>query len=226
MMHLKRHWILWVGVAALAVLIWTQPSALIFSTLKSSHEHWVTQVQKNWAYAAILFSLIAVITNTFALVGAAITSLTAGALFGAFPGWALAVTSASIGATGAFLMARHFLGNWVKVRFRKQWQAIEAGVHRDGIGYLLMLRLVPFVPAVSINLTLGTTSMSVSRFFLISFFGMMPGAAFFAVAGSKLSTLGSLGEVLSLDRLAMLSVLGLTVGFVFKRVQRMRRQVA
>ena len=222
----KRHWMLWVGAIALVALVWTQPSALIFSVLKSSHEHWVIEVQKNCTAAALLFVFIAVMTNVFALVGVAITSLAAGALFGAFPGWALAVASASIGATGAFLISRYFLGNRVKKRFSKQWQVIEAGVRRDGTGYLMMLRLVPFVPAVSINLLMGMTSMSVARFFVISLIGMMPGAAFFAVAGSKLSTLGSLGEVLSLDRLAMLSVLGLTVGLVFKRVQRMRRQVA
>jgi pyruvate/2-oxoglutarate dehydrogenase complex dihydrolipoamide dehydrogenase (E3) component len=109
----------------------------------------------------------------------------------------------------AFLVARYLLHDIVQTRFARTLAPINEGVRRDGVFYLLTLRLVPVFPFWLINLVMGLTPMTAWRYFITSLVGMLPGTAVFVLAGTQLAAINRVGDVLSPELLASLVLLGL-----------------
>ena len=134
-------------------------------------------------FAFVLSYAIAVM----ALVPAAPMTIVAGAWYGVVGGTALALTGATIGATGAFLTARYGGRAFVARRLAvlpisRQLEAIERAVTARGRSIVLLLRLSPIVPFNFLNYALGLTPITL-RDFLIASIGMIPGAIMYAYAG-------------------------------------------
>ena len=80
------------------------------------------------------------------------------------------------------------------------WVAtINKGLERDGVFYLLALRLAPTPPYFVVNLLLGLTRMPALRFLVVSQVGMLPVDILFVNAGRALATLQSPSDILSRD---------------------------
>src|SRR6266545_3298506 len=131
---------------AIAVIAWFALDLGRFLTLEKLHEHqeWLVQ-QKNAhpaLFAAAFFAVYVLVTGA-SIPGATVLTLAAGAVFGLL--WAVVLVSfaSAFGATIAFLLARYVLRDFVRRRFEKQSAAVDAGIKKDGIFYLLALRLVP-----------------------------------------------------------------------------------
>ncbi len=133
-----------------------------------------------------IFFLIYVAVAALSLPGAAILTLVAGAIFGLGTGLLIVSFASSIGATLAFLFSRTLLGDWVQKKFSNYMESINAGVEKDGLFYLLTLRLIPAVPFFVINLVMGLTPMKARSFYWVSQLGMLPGTAVFVNAGAQL----------------------------------------
>ena len=86
-------------------------------------------------------------------------SLAAGAVFGLWIGVLIVSFASTIGASLAFLGSRYLFRNWVERRFGPRLEAIDRGLERDGIFYLLALRLNPAIPFFLVNLGMGLTRM-------------------------------------------------------------------
>ena len=110
------------------------------------------------------FFLIYVATTALSLPGAVILTLAAGAVFGLWLGTLIVSFASAIGASLAFLSSRFVLRDWVKARFGKRVAAIDRGIAKDGISYLLTLRLIPAFPFFLINLALGLTTLRLVTF--------------------------------------------------------------
>ena len=89
-------------------------------------------------------------------------------LFGHVLGVALSTFSAVVGATLAFLIARHLLHDWAHARFARAFKLIDAGIARDGPLYLFMLRLIVVVPFFVVNPVMGLTDMRLATFVIAS----------------------------------------------------------
>ena len=166
-------------------------------------------VQAHFGQAALLFTLLYVITTALSLPGAALLTLGGSALFGV--GWGLLLVSfaSTLGATLAFLSARFLLRDWVSRRFGDKLATFEAGMAKDGAFYLLSLRLIPLFPFFLINLLMGLTPIRVSTYYWVSQLGMLPGTFVYVLAGSELASLTSTGNILSPGLVAALTLLGL-----------------
>ena len=91
-----------------------------------------------------VFFGIYVVATALSLPGAAtLLTLAAGALFGLGWGTVFVSFASSIGATLAMVMARWLFQGYVQSRFKTQLEYINRGIARDGVFYLLTLRLVP-----------------------------------------------------------------------------------
>jgi pyruvate/2-oxoglutarate dehydrogenase complex dihydrolipoamide dehydrogenase (E3) component/uncharacterized membrane protein YdjX (TVP38/TMEM64 family) len=143
------------------------------------------------------------------LPGATIFTLAGGAAFGFWLGLLLASFASSIGATLAFLVARHLLRDSVQARFGKQLAPINEGMARDGWLYLLTLRLVPLFPFFVVNLLVALTPIAAARFYWVSQVGMFAGTMVYVNAGTQLASLGSVRDVLSPALLGSFVLLGL-----------------
>lgn len=196
--------------------------ALVAAFFAFDLQHWLTLAAlkdglerfQSWRDATPLlvfggFFLIYVVTTALSLPGAAILTLAAGALFGFWQGLLLVSFASSIGATLAFLVARFLLRDWVKQRFGKRLNAIDAGVAKDGAYYLFTLRLVPLFPFFLINLLMGLTGIRAITFYWISQIGMLAGTAVYVNAGTQLAQLDSLSGILSPALLGSFVLLGL-----------------
>lgn len=160
-----------------------------------------------------LYFLGYVVVTALSLPVAVWMTLGAGALFGFWGGVAVVLPAASLGATGAFLAARHLARDWVRARLAARLgprlAAIEEGLARDGAFYLFSLRLIPVVPFFAVNLAFGLGPMRARTFLWVSFLGMAPGTAAFVLAGRQLGQIAQPADVLSPGLIGAFVLLGL-----------------
>jgi len=155
------------------------------------------------------FFLIYVAATALSLPGAAILTLAAGAIFGLWLGTLIVSFASAIGASLAFLSSRTILRDWVKARFGKRVEAIDRGIAKDGVFYLLTLRLIPAFPFFLINLAMGLTRMRLATFYVVSQIGMLPGTIVYVNAGTQLAAIDSTGDILSPALIGSFVLLGL-----------------
>lgn len=165
-------------IAALAVAIWILPVA-----------EWTTglaeRARGTGAVGVVVF-FAAYVICTVALLPGSILTLAAGFAYG--PVWGLAIASpASVaGATCAFLLGRTFLRGWAEraVGRSPRMRAIDTAVGREGFKLVLLLRLSPLFPFNVLNYALSLTRVSLGRYVLASFLGMLPVTALYVYLGS------------------------------------------
>ncbi|WP_025739909.1 dihydrolipoyl dehydrogenase [Salinivibrio socompensis] len=166
-------------------------------------------IAQHFTQASILFLIGYIVMTALSLPGAAVASLLGAALFGFWWGLVLVSFASSIGATLAFLVSRFLLQGWVQNRFGNKLDAINRGIEKDGLFYLLTLRLIPVFPFFLINLVMGLTPLKTRTFYWVSQLGMLPGTAVYVNAGTQLALIDSLGDVVSPSVLGSLALLGL-----------------
>jgi len=187
---------------------------LTFAALAENREWLCATVAQAGAKGILAFILAYAGLVAVSVPGSALLTLAGGFLFGPWLGTAYALIGATTGATVVFLAARAGFaglavsaGPWVR-RF-------EAGFRRNGLNYLLVLRLIPIVPFWLINLVAGAAGLRLWVFVLGTFFGMIPVSFIYASLGNGLGTLAEEGRPPDLAILfrpsVILPILGLAV---------------
>ena len=168
-------WLVLLVLAVVAVLLYRHfelGGLLTLDTLKSSRDALAALYQQRPLFTVATFFVIYVAMAALSFPGASILTLAAGAMFGLGLGLLVVSFASSIGALLAFLMSRYLLREWVQARFGKQLAPVNEGMQRDGIFYLLTLRLLPVFPFFVVNLLAGLTPIAARRFYWVSQFGM------------------------------------------------------
>ncbi|MDI3325507.1 FAD-dependent oxidoreductase [Pontibacterium granulatum] len=196
-----------------------------FAYIKSQQTSLSTFVENNlWLSTGIYFTVYVVSTG-LSLPGAAVLTLLGGALFGTLTGSIVVSFASTFGATLAFWVARYIARGFVSRRFSRLLEPINDGIARDGIFYLLTLRLIPLFPFFAINLVMGVTNMPVRTYYWVSQLGMLPATIIYVNAGTQLAALESTQDILSpalLGSLALLGIFPWIARFAVKVVQRER----
>jgi uncharacterized membrane protein YdjX (TVP38/TMEM64 family) len=119
-----------------------------------------------------------------AFVPASLLTLAAGALFGVVKGTIFVLLGATLGATGAFLIARYVARDWVAQRIARdaRFTAIDAAIAAQGRQVVFLLRLSPVVPFNVLNYALGLTQVRVLDYVVASA-GMIPGTLLYVYSG-------------------------------------------
>ena len=177
--------------------------------LKSKQQVFNGYQQTHFTLTAIIFVVVYVIATALSLPGALVLTLAGGALFGVLWGTLLVSIASTTGATCAFLASRFLFRDVVQNKFGDRLKNISDGVARDGAFYLFTLRLVPLFPFFVINLVMGLTPIATKTFFLVSQIGMLPGTAAYVNAGTQLSRISSLSEILSPTFIVSFAIIGL-----------------
>jgi len=171
-------------------------------------------------YMPAIFAFIGayMLIVAFSLPGATIATLTGGFLFGLFPGVLFNVTGATIGATLLFLAARWGLGERLAARMEASEgpvKAIKEGIDENQWSVLFLIRLVPAVPFFIANLLPALVGVSLYRFVVSTFFGIIPGALVYTSVGSGLGAIFARGErpnlAIIFEPQILLPILGLSV---------------
>ncbi len=172
------------------------------------------------AFAPLLFVLLYALGTVLFLPGIALT-LAGGILFGPVWGTLYNLTGATLGATLAFLLARHLAGDWVRRRSGPRLRRLIEGVEAEGWRFVAFTRLVPLFPFNLLNYALGLTRVPLGQYVLASALCMFPGAiayTWLGYAGSEAAT-GSEGWV---QKLLLALALLAAAGFLPRLVRRLR----
>ena len=195
-------------LAVLAAFLFTPLGDwLTVERLKESRETLMQLIAARPLLCGAAFFLFCLVLTAACFPAAPILGLSAGALFGLWPGLALMLGAWVIGSTIAFFAARFFLRDWVKRTFGKRIDAIDRGFHAHGALYLLTLRLNPVVPYWLVNLAMGLTAMRPWQYVALSIPGLLPAATIYASAGTQLATIEKPSDIVSLNLIVTLLLL-------------------
>jgi uncharacterized membrane protein YdjX (TVP38/TMEM64 family) len=196
-------------VVAAAFLFSPLGDWLSINKLKESRDLLQHLVETRPVFCAAGFFLLCVVATAACFPAAPVLGITAGALFGLWPGLLLVLVASTIGSTIAFLDSRYLLRDWVKRRFARRIAPIDRGMERHGALYLLMLRFNPIVPYWLVNLAMGVTAIGLKTYVALTPAGLMPATFLYVNAGTQLATIDSARDVLSPGVLLALLLLSL-----------------
>ena len=193
---------------------------LTLEWLRSNRDDLKTFCQQNMLMMVLAYCATFVLFAALCVPGVGLITLAGGMLFGQWLGVALATFSALVGATLAFLIARHLLHDWAHARFARAFALIDRGIARDGPFFLFMIRLIVFVPFFVVNPVMGLTDMRLRVFIVASTLGMLANTFVWVNAGTMLGQINHLHDVFSwraILALALIGILPLALKWLFFR---------
>ncbi len=209
-MNAKRIVIALAGIVAVSLFFYFDLGRFFtLDALKGNRQALLDYYASHKAVMVAGFMAVYIAQTALSLPGAAILSLSAGAIFGPLMGTVYAVIAATTGATLAFLVTRYLLRDVVLGKLGPRLEGINRELEERGLNYLLVLRLVPVFPFFLINLAAGLTRLPLRTFFIGTLLGIIPGGFVYVNAGASLAAITSLKEVASPRVLGSFALLGL-----------------
>ena len=135
-----------------------------------------------------------------------------GYFFGIWLGGGLAVTGATVGAVGVFLVAGTSFGRRLGAGSSPLLARMRAGFRENAWSYLFILRLLPLLPFMVVNVVPALLGVRLRIFAPATFFGMLPGSFVYASVGNGLGAIMARGDKPNLDLMLQPEILGPLVG--------------
>ncbi len=177
-----------VAALGLALLIKTQGASIADAILRFNA--WVSELGPS---APLVFAL-GYALSIIAFIPGSLLTAAAGAIFGVGQGTLYTFLGASLGASGAFLIARYLARDTIERRFsdHARFEAVDRAIGREGRKIVFLLRLSPVFPFTFLNYLLGLTKV---RFvdYMIGHLGMLPGTLLYVYIGKVAAELANLG---------------------------------
>ena len=130
----------------------------------------------------LVFILIYALATLLFLPGSILT-IAGGIFYGPILGTILNLIGATLGASGAFILARYSGQDWVEQRMGKKMRQLVSGIDKEGWRFVAWIRLVPLFPFVLANYALGLTRIPLLTSTIASFIFMLPGTAAYTLIG-------------------------------------------
>lgn len=204
---------LWLAIAFLVLCL-----LCCFTPIKGlfNEQFLVQQLHRCGPWAVCLFVLIYTIATVFGFPGTVLT-IAGSVVFGLVWGTFWSVVGATLGAIGAFGVARYLLRNWAERRFghHKALVRFNQAVIDKPLAFVLSVRFAPISPFNVVNFLFGLTSIRWVYYAVGTFLGIIPGTlayAWLGVAGKEALRGGDrLPFFIALGFLTLLSVLPLAM---------------
>lgn len=141
------------------------------------------------------------VAATVAFVPGSLLTLGAGAIFGLVKGTVLVLAGATLGASAAFLVARHIARGAVERRLagNPRFAAIDRAIGREGRRIVFLLRLSPVFPFNLLNYALGLSRVRFADFVVASA-GMLPGTVLYVYYGKLAGDVARLAAGAGVER--------------------------
>lgn len=155
-----------------------------------------------------------------------VLTVAAGALFGVVEGVILVSFASTLGACICFLLSRYFLADFVNKKFLKKKSVMIEKFNENGLWYLLSLRLIPTISFILINLIMGVLPISIKKFYYISQLGMLPATIVYVNAGSEVSKINNINDIMSLSLLmsfALIATLPLLIKWLVNYFNQIKK---
>jgi uncharacterized membrane protein YdjX (TVP38/TMEM64 family) len=132
-------------------------------------------------YAAVYSAAI-----VFAVPGAVVFTMFGGFLFGTFLGALGGILGSTIGGVITVLIGSASLGSSLQNAALPRFQKLAHGFRNGAFGYIVLLRLIPVVPYIAINVAAGLFRVPLKTFIAATMIGIAPIAFCFGFIGSGL----------------------------------------
>ena len=153
--------------------------------------HLQTLIRQSGFFVYSLYILLFIIATLLLLPGS-ILVIAGGIVFGPLLGTLLSLIAATLASSCSFLLAR-WLGRDLLLKYvghSNTFQAIEKGIARNGIDFLILTRLIPLFPYNIQNYAYGLTTIAFWPYTLISALTTLPGIVIYTVMASDLANEG------------------------------------
>jgi len=213
----KRAWVRPVLLLAAVVAILVAARALGLGDRIGEVRTWILSLG---AWAPVVFVLIYAAAVVAAVPGSVLT-VAAGAMFGSMLGVVLVSIASTLGATGAFIVAR-FLARDSVVRWlegNEKFAKLDRLTRDHGAIIVAITRLVPLFPFNLLNYGFGLTRVPLRTYVFWSWLCMLPGTVLYVVGADAVTTALAQGRVPWVLVIALL----VTIAVLTLIVRRARR---
>jgi uncharacterized membrane protein YdjX (TVP38/TMEM64 family) len=206
-------WRRYLPLAALAVAIamafaFDLHHLLSIETLRLHDEVLRNAVAARPELAAMAYTVGYALVVATALPAAVLMTVAGGYFFGIWLGGSLAVVGATLGALGVFLVARTSLGSRLFSGNGTIREKLRTGFQEDAWSYLFILRLLPLLPFVVVNVGAALLGVRLRVYAVATFLGMLPGSFVYASVGNGLGAIIAKGAEPELDLVLQPAILG------------------
>lgn len=171
-------------------------------------------------WGPLVYILVYSIAPSLMMPGLALT-VVGGVLFGPVRGSIYVMAGATIGASVAFLIARHMGREWVEgVVKGGRLEELDAKVERQGWKIVAFTRLIPLFPFNFLNYAFGLTKIKFSHYLIATFVFMIPGAVAYVVFSSSILDLLKGGISLEFVIGAVLVVMISLAAYLYKKYKK------
>jgi len=179
-----------VRLVALFAIVMVACIALWLLPINTWQERLVQSVSRLGAWGPVILAL-AYIPAAVLFLPAWPLTVGAGYAFGVLVGTIAVSIGSTAGATAAFVIGRTIARHWVEQRIAQspKFHAIDRAVAKASFKIVLLTRLSPVIPFNALNYALALTNVSLVRFVLASWIGMLPATVVYVYAGSTARTL-------------------------------------
>lgn len=165
------------------------PLVIRYGPLLFDQMHLVEVVQSHGLWGYIIFLLLHIVATMLGVPGVILT-IVGGILFGLLWGSVLSLVGATLGAMGAFWMARYLFLDWAqkRVRDRKLLCSFNQAVLQHPFSFVLIVRFAPISPFNLVNFLFGMTTIHWFPYSLGTLIGIIPGVVAYTwigVAGNE-----------------------------------------
>jgi len=143
-------------------------------------------IQSFGFWAPLVYIVIYAIAPILMFPGS-ILSLAGGLAFGPLWGTAYTALGATIGACGAFWVARIMGRGFVEKLAKGKSKTFDDSAAEHGLQIILLLRLVPLFPFNALNYAAGLSKIKFKDYFIGTLIGIIPGTFAYVYLGSSLT---------------------------------------
>lgn len=170
----------WLRLAAFIVVLialWWVARRLGFDAYVSPERIGTTiRDARDVPFAEAIFVAVYIVVATIGLPGLPLT-LAGGAIFGVASGIALTWLGATLGATGAYLLARALGGDALRRLLGARAGTLDRILGDGAFLTMLRLRLIPVVPFNALNFGAGLAGLRLSHYVAATAIGILPGTS-------------------------------------------------
>ena len=199
----------WLRLGGLAAGVFT--ALLIVATLSGFSAQRVHDWVDGFGVAAPLVFIVVSASLTCALFPGPVLAGASGLLFGTALGFPVALTAATLGASSAFLIARHVGLSAVEQLAGPRVRRIRDWIARRGFVAVLYARIVPGMPFAVVNYASGLTRLRLPVFAAATALGAAPRAFAYTALGGSLGNWNSPETLIAAAVLVAMAVLGLVL---------------
>lgn len=160
-----------------------------FETIKTNQDFLLNYTQENKIISVITFIVFYFVIITFAIPVGIISMITAGFLFGKLTAVTCVVIGGTLGSSLTFASAKRASK---KEGFKGKAQDI---LHKNAFIYVIILRLMPFLPFVMVNLMTGMMQVPFRSFFFGTLIGLIPITLIYVSIGASMQQIIELDEI-------------------------------